>query len=130
MITRMNHGWQYLAVFLIVFHFAVPWLLLLSRRTKRTPERLVILAAWILFVRYADLYMMVTPEFASSGENLHLLAGEHESHFFIHWLDLAAPLAVGGLWLWMFFTELRKRPLLAVGDPYLRESLATGGGHH
>ena len=130
MITRMNHGWQYLAVFLIVFHFAVPWLLLLSRRTKRTPERLVIIAAWILFVRYADFYMMVTPEFASSGENLHLLAGEHESHFFIHWLDLAAPLAVGGLWLWMFFTELRKRPLLAVGDPYLRESLATGGGHH
>jgi len=130
MIARMNHGWQYLAVFLIVFHFAVPWLLLLSRRTKRTPERLVIIAAWILFVRYADLYMMVTPEFASSGENLHLLAGEHESHFFIHWLDLAAPLAVGGLWLWMFFTELRKRPLLAVGDPYLRESLATGGGHH
>ena len=130
MITRMNHGWQYLAVFLIVFHFAVPWLLLLSRRTKRTPERLVIIAAWILFVRYADFYMMVTPEFASSGENLHLLAGEHESHFFIHWLDLAAPLAIGGLWLWMFFTELRKRPLLAVGDPYLRESLATGGGHH
>jgi len=130
MIARMNHGWQYLAVFLIVFHFAVPWLLLLSRRTKRTPERLVIIAAWILFVRYADLYMMVTPEFASSGENLHLLAGEHDSHFFIHWLDLAAPLAVGGLWLWMFFTELRKRPLLAVGDPYLRESLATGGGHH
>jgi hypothetical protein len=130
MIARMSHGWQYLAVFLIVFHFAVPWLLLLSRRTKRTPERLVIIAAWILFVRYADLYMMVTPEFASSGENLHLLAGAHESHFFIHWLDLAAPLAVGGLWLWMFFTELAKRPLLAAGDPYLRESLATGGGHH
>ena len=46
------------------------------------------------------------------------------SHFFVHWLDLAAPLAIGGLWLWMFFTQLRQRPLLAVGDPYLRESLA------
>jgi len=130
MITRMSHGWQYLAVFLIVFHFAVPWLLLLSRQTKRTPERLVIIAAWILFVRYADLYMMVTPEFASTGPNLHLAAGEHESHFFIHWLDLAAPLGIGGIWLWMFFTQLRQRPLLAVGDPYLRESLASGGGGH
>jgi hypothetical protein len=130
MITRMSHGWEYLAVFLIVFHFAVPWLLLLSRRLKRTPERLVIIAAWILFVRYTDLYMMVTPEFASSGPNLHMLPGEQESHFFIHWLDLAAPLAVGGLWLWLFFTQLRQRPLLAVGDPYLRESLASGGGHH
>jgi hypothetical protein len=130
MITRMSHGWQYLAVFLLLFHFVVPWLLLLSRQTKRTPDRLVIIAAWILFVRYADLFMMVSPEFASSGENLHLLAGEPESQFFVHWLDLAAPLAIGGLWLWMFFTQLRQRPMLAIGDPYLRESLATGGGHH
>jgi hypothetical protein len=130
MITRTSHGWQYLALFLIVFHFAVPWLLLLSRQIKRTPERLVVIAAWILFVRYADIFMQIAPEFAASGENLHLLAGEHESHFFIHWLDLAAPLGIGGLWLWMFFTELRKRPLLAIGDPYLSESLASGGGHH
>ncbi len=130
MITRTSHGWQYLALFLIVFHFVVPWLLLLSRQIKRTPERLVVIAAWILFVRYADIFMQVAPEFASSGENLHMLAGEHESHFFIHWLDLAAPLGIGGLWLWMFFTELRKRPLLAIGDPYLSESLASGGGHH
>jgi hypothetical protein len=130
MIARMRHGWQYLAIFLVVFHFAVPWLLLLSRQTKRTPERLVVIAAWILFVRYADLFMMVSPEFATSGENLHLVAGEPESSFFVHWLDLAAPLAVGGLWLWMFLTQLGQRPLLAIGDPYLRESLATGGGHH
>ena len=40
-----------------------------------------------------------------------------------------APLAIGGLWLWMFLTELRQRPLLATGDPYLREALETGGGH-
>ena len=132
MLTRTSHGWQYLALFLITFHFAVPWLLLLSRKTKRTPQRLVIIAAWLLFARYADLYMMVTPEFVSSGQNAHLVeGGEAVSHFFVHWLDLAAPLAVGGLWFWMFLTELRKpRPMLAVGDPYLRESLASGGGHH
>ena len=45
MITRISHGWQYLALFLVVFHFAVPWLLLLSRDLKRTPHRLVIVAA-------------------------------------------------------------------------------------
>jgi hypothetical protein len=130
MTTRMSHGWGYLATFLLVFHFAVPFLLLLSRQIKRTPERLVVIAAWLLFARYADLFMMITPEFASSGENLHMLTGEHESHFFIHWLDVAAPFAIGGLWVWMFFTQLRQRPMLAVGDPYLRESLASGGGHH
>ena len=48
----------------------------------------------------------------------------------MHWLDLAAPLAIGGLWLWMFFTQLAQRPLLAVGDPYLREALAERRGGH
>lgn len=130
MITRTSNGWQYLAIFLVTFHFFVPWLLLLSRNLKRTPYRLVVIACWILFMRFADLFMMVSPEFDASGGNLHLLAGEHASHFFVHWLDLAAPLAIGGLWLWMFFGELRQRPLLAAGDPYLRESLETAGGGH
>jgi hypothetical protein len=130
MITRTSNGWQYLAVFLIVFHFAVPFLLLLSRPLKRTPERLVIVAGWILVMRYADTFMLVSPEFAASGESLHLLEGDPASRIFVHWLDLAAPLAIGGLWLWMFFTQLRERPLLAVGDPYLQESLESGGGHH
>lgn len=130
MITRTSHGWQYLALFLVVFHFAVPWLLLLSRDRKRNPHRLVLVAAWMLVVRYADLYMMVSPEFAATGQNLHLLEGGHESRFFVHWLDLAAPIGIGGVWLWMFFTQLGRRPMLAFGDPYLREALETGGGHH
>jgi len=131
MLARTSNGWGYVALFLILFHFAVPWLLLLSRDLKRNPHRLVLVAIWILFMRYVDIFMLVSPEFASTGENLHLLTGggEHESHFFFHWLDLAAPLAIGGLWLWMFYTQLAKRPLFAVGDPYLRESLQSGGGH-
>ncbi len=129
MITRINNGWQYMALFLAIFHFAVPWLVLLSRDLKRTPNRLVIVAVWLLFMRYVDLSMMVSPEFSSTGQNLHLEAGEHASHFFVSWLDLAAPLAIGGLWLGMFFTQLAQRPLLAAGDPYLRESLESSGGH-
>ena len=128
-IARISHGWQYLALFLVVFHFAVPFLLLLSRDLKRTPHRLVVVALWILVVRYLDLYMLITPDFDATGANLHLLEGEHESTFFVHWLDLAAPLAVGGLWVWMFFTQLAQRPLLAFADPYLREALESTGGH-
>jgi hypothetical protein len=129
MITRTHHGWEYLALFLVSFHFAVPWLLLLSRERKRNPRRLVLVALWLLFMRFADLFMMVSPEFAATGGNLHAHTGEgeHVSHFFIHWLDLAAPLGIGGLWLWMFFTQLGRRPLFASGDPYLREALQSGG---
>jgi hypothetical protein len=129
MTTRIRNGWQYLALFLTIFHFAVPFLLLLSRDLKRASHRLVIVALWLIFVRLADIYMLVTPEFASDGKNLHALSGEHASHFFLYFTDLAAPLAIGGLWVWMFFTQLKQRPLFAAGDPYLRESLETGGGH-
>jgi len=127
-LARMNHGWQYLAIFLVLFHFFVPFFLLLSRDNKRASSRLVMIAAWIIFVRYVDIYMLVTPEFGAEG-NLHMLAGEHESHFFVHWLDLAAPLAIGGVWLWMFAGNLLQRPMLAFRDPYLRESLQSSGGH-
>ena len=129
MTVRIENGWQYLALFLTIFHFAVPWLLLLSRDLKRNPHRLVVVALWMIFMRYADIYMLVSPEFAAEGQNLHLLTGEHVSHLFVHWLDLAAPLAIGGLWVWMFFTELRQRPLFAAADPYLRQALESGGGH-
>jgi hypothetical protein len=128
-ITRISHGWQYLAIVLVVFQFAVPFLLLLSRDLKRMPYRLVWVSLGLLVVRYVDLYMLVSPEFASTGANLHMVTGEHESHFYVHWLDLAAPLAIGGLWLWMFFTQLAQRPLVAFADPYLREALETTGGH-
>jgi hypothetical protein len=127
--VRTNHGWQYAVLFLVVFQFAVPFALLLSRDLKRTPRRLVVVAIALLVVRYIDIFMLISPEFDSSGANLHMLAGEHEGGFFIHWLDLAAPLAVGGLWLWMFFTQLGQRPLLAARDPYLREALQSTGGH-
>src|SRR5262245_21709871 len=118
-ITRITNGWQYLALFLVIFQFAVPFSLLLSRDLKRTPHRLVVVAVWILFVRLADLFMLVTPEFDKTGPNLHVLTGEHVSVPFVHWLDFAAPVAIGGLWFWMFFTQLRQRPLLPLHDPYL-----------
>lgn len=130
MITRTSNGWGYLALFLIVFHFFVPWLLLLSRDTKRNPYRLVNLAIWLLIVKYADFFMMITPEFSAKGPNLHLLEGEQVSRLFAHWVDLAAVLAIGGVWAWMFLGELKKRPLLPVGDPYLRESMQSGAGGH
>src|SRR5687767_8906908 len=128
-IARMSHGWQYLAIFLILFHFFVPFFMLLSRDNKRASTRLVVIACWILFVRYVDIYVLVSPEFAASGANLHLVEGEQTSRFFVHWLDVAAPVAIGGLWVWMFTTQLAQRPLLAFRDPYLHEALQSSGGH-
>jgi len=128
-LTRIDGGWQYLAIFLVIFQFAVPFCLLLSRPLKRTPERLVKLAVWLLIVRVIDTFMYVTPEFSAGGANRWFVAGEHGSVFFVSWLDIVTPIAIGGLWFWMFFTQLRQRPLLPIGDPYLPAALESSGGH-
>jgi hypothetical protein len=128
-ITRIDGGWQFLAIFLLLAQFVVPFCLLLSRPLKRTPERLVKLAIWLLIVRAIDTFMYVTPEFNSAGANRWFVAGEHGSVFFVNWLDVVTPVAIGGLWLWMFYTQLRQRPLLPIGDPYLASALESTGGH-
>ncbi len=128
-LTRIDGGWQYLALFLLIFQFVVPFCLLLSRPLKRTPERLVKLAFWLLIVRVIDTFMYVTPEFSTAGANRWFVAGEHGSVFFVSWLDIVTPIAIGGIWFWMFFTQLRQRPLLPIGDPYLPAALESSGGH-
>jgi len=130
-LTRIDGGWQYLALFLLLFQFVVPFCLLLSKPLKRTPERLVRLAVWLLIIRVIDTFMYVTPEFSrdAAGVNRWFVAGEHGSVFFVNWLDVVTPIAIGGIWFWMFYTQLRQRPLLPIGDPYLASALESAGGH-
>jgi len=128
-LTRIDGGWQYLAIFLVIFQFAVPFCLLLSRPLKRSPERLVKVAVFLLIIRVIDTFMYVTPEFSAAGANRWFVPGEHQSVFFVNWLDIVTPIAIGGLWFWMFFTQLRQRPLLPIGDPYLPAALESSGGH-
>jgi hypothetical protein len=128
-LTRIDGGWQYLAIFLVIFQFAVPFALLLSRPLKRSPERLVKVAVFLLIIRVIDTFMYVTPEFSAAGANRWFVPGEHQSVFFVNWLDVVTPIAIGGLWFWMFFTQLRQRPLLPIGDPYLPAALESSGGH-
>ncbi|HEU5254960.1 MAG TPA: hypothetical protein VFU28_03155 [Vicinamibacterales bacterium] len=128
-LTRIDGGWQYLALFLLIFQFVVPFALLLSRPLKRSPERLVRVAVFLLIIRVIDTFMYVTPEFTAAGANRWMMPGEHQSVLFVNWLDIVTPVAIGGIWFWMFFTQLRQRPLLPIGDPYLPAALESSGGH-
>jgi hypothetical protein len=107
--TRLYGGWGVVAVIVLIFHFFVPFFLLLSRDLKRNPKLLPRVAIWLIFMRFVDLFWMTRPEFTSSAvPNL--------------W-DLAAPLALGGLWLCVFAWQLKQRPLLPLGDPQLEEAI-------
>ncbi len=106
---RIYSGWQIVPLALVIFHFAVPFLLLLSRQFKRDAKTLVWLASWLLFMRFVDLFWYIEPNF-------------HKT-IYISWLDLVVPVAIGGFWLAMFFHNLRSRPLLPVYDLHAQEFL-------
>jgi len=103
-IPRTHGAWGAIALAVIVLHFAFPFLFLLSRSFKRHAGKLVIVAVLILVMRLIDLFWMIAPNFPPAG-------------FHLHWMDLVAPIALGGLWLGMFARALTTRALIPINDP-------------
>jgi hypothetical protein len=103
-IHRTQGGWVWLIRFVLAFQFAAPLLLLFSRRTKRNTLRLSILAVVVLCVHLVEIFWRIVPSFRQAGLT-------------IHWLDIVAPIAVGGIWIVAFAWLLKRRPLVALNDP-------------
>ena len=84
----------------------LPFIVLLSRNVKRRPATLAAIAGGMLFARLVDVYWMIVPAM-------------HHGAFVVHWLDLAAFLAVGGVFLGLAIRSLAERPLVPLHDPSL-----------
>jgi hypothetical protein len=108
---RLSGRWEWVSVLLAVGHFALPFLFLLSRRTKRNPLTLAAAATWLLLMHLVDVYWLVLPSLHGVSRQPALA-------------DAGALLAVGGAWLAVLGSLLRRKPLVPVGDPRLAESLA------
>jgi len=107
--TRLYGEWGVVAVIVVIFHFFIPFFLLLSQDVKRRAQILSKIAIWLILMRLVDLFWMTRPEFTSSAVPT--------------WLDLILPIALGGLWLGFFAFNLKQCPLLPLGDPDLAEAI-------
>jgi hypothetical protein len=69
----------------------------------------------MIVIRIVDVYWVVKPAF-------------YNQQLIIYWTDFVTPVAVGGLWLALFFWQLNSRPLVPLRDPRLlgapRETVA------
>jgi FtsH-binding integral membrane protein len=110
-LRRSREGWQYVIIFIAIFHFAVPFLLLLLRDIKEHRHRLLAVAAGLLVMRFIDIFWWIEP------------ALNHEGEYFYWLLDVAAWVGVGGLFVWWFLGQLQSRTLLPLKDPNLAEAL-------
>jgi hypothetical protein len=112
-LSRAQGGWAWVALGLIVFHFAVPFLLLLSRFVKRRAQILGWVAAGLVVMSVVDIFWLTVPAFERAGPEFHMT-------------DWLAMVGVGGLWVWQFAAQLKGRPLLPLHDPRLREIMQHG----
>ena len=106
---RLNGGWGYVGLFIVIFHFAIPFGTLLSRPFKRNIRKLVWLAVWLIMMRYLDLFWIIEPNFSTT--------------FQVTVADIVVPIAIGGFWLAYFFRNLGSLPLLPLYDPSAGEVL-------
>jgi hypothetical protein len=112
---RLYNGWQSVALYIFLFHFVVPFLILLSRPFKRDVRRLAMVASWLIFMRAVDLFWYIEPNF-------------HKS-FSVSFADITIPVGIGGLWMAYYFRNLRARPLIAAYDPNIQKLLEPSHGH-
>jgi hypothetical protein len=103
-VSRASGGWAWVALALVIFHFAVPFLLLLSRFVTRRTRWLGVVAAIQIVMSVVDIFWLTVPAYERSGPQF-------------HWMDWVAILGIGGIWFWRFMGNLKSRPLLPLHDP-------------
>ena len=126
-LKRMQGGWGIIGLVLILFHFAFPFLLLLSQDLKKRANNLAAIAVFVLIMRLVDLFYLIAP-------NPVVGAPHGEDHGGIEiasvlW-SLVAWIGIGGIWLFAFIYLFKQRPVMPVNDPFFENALAHGREHH
>jgi hypothetical protein len=115
-LNRIRGGWWLVCTADFVFHWVIPFCLLLSRDLKRNKKKMIWLTCFMIFARCVDMFWLIEPNFKGAAGNL---VGEP-------WSILAyitVPVTVLSLWGAYYLTELMRRPLVNVNDPHLEEIL-------
>ncbi len=112
-LVRGSGSWATVSQLLIAFHFVIPFFILLSRSNKRQPKALTMLGLFLLLARFIDIYWLIVPAFRPDA-------------VFFHWLDAAALLGVGGIWMAAFYAHLKKHALVPRYDPRLEDAAPRG----
>ena len=120
-LDRIRGGWGVIITLDFIFHWLIPFTMLLSRDLKRNKKRLVRVCQWMIFARAFDLFWLIEPNFKDAARNLHFSWGILEY--------IAVPVAMFAFWVAYFCTRLKTRSLVQVNDPHLAEILEPEHAH-
>ena len=114
-LDRIRGNWGVIITLDFLFHWVIPFSMLLSRDLKRNKKRLLRVCQWMVFARAFDMFWLIEPNFKDAARNLHFSWGILEY--------IAVPAALFSFWLAYFCICLGRRPLVQVNDPHLQEIL-------
>ena len=114
-LDRIRGHWGIIITLDFIFHWLIPFTMLLSRDIKRNKKRLVRVCQWMIFAKAFDLFWLIEPNFKDAARNLHFSWGILEY--------VAVPVAMVSFWVAFFCTRLKARPLVQINDPHLAEIL-------
>ncbi len=120
-LDRIRGDWGVIITLDFIFHWLIPFTMLLSRDLKRNKKRLVRVCQWMVFARAFDMFWLIEPNFKDAARNLHFSWGILEY--------IAVPVAMFAFWVAFFCTRLKTRPLVQVNDPHLKEILEPEHAH-
>jgi hypothetical protein len=112
-LVRMGGAWGAIAIFLIIFHFFLPFFMLLMRAIKDRPETIGVVAVIILVARYVAIYWLTEPSWSGA-------------HFHYSWMALASLVGVGGLWLYLFIGQLKGQTIIPIHESWVDEAIREG----
>ena len=107
-IRRTKGGWEWIGLALIFIHFVLPFVFLLTRKARRSPNLLLKVTLIVFVMRIIDIFWRIMPAFYP--ENFHLCI-----------TDILTWIGVGGLWVALFIRHLSSKSLLPLNDPFLEE---------
>jgi hypothetical protein len=120
-LDRFKGGWGVIITLDFIFHWLIPFTLLLSRDIKRNKKRLVLVCQWMIFAKAFDLFWLIEPNFKDAARNLHFSWGILEY--------AAVPVAMTAFWVAYYCTRLQTRPLVQTNDPHVAEILEPEHAH-
>jgi hypothetical protein len=120
-LDRIRGNWGIIITLDFIFHWVIPFAMLLSRDLKRNKKRLVRVCQWMIFARVFDMWWLIEPNFRDAARNLHFSWGMLEY--------IAVPAAMISLWVAFYCTRLQSRPLVETNDPHLKEILEPEHAH-
>ncbi|MGA8743551.1 MAG: hypothetical protein WB561_20335 [Terracidiphilus sp.] len=114
-LDRIRGHWGIIITLDFIFHWLIPFSLLLSRDIKRNKKRLILVCQWMIFAKAFDLFWLIEPNFKDAARNLHFSWGILEY--------IAVPVAMVSVWVAFYSHNLKTRALVQTNDPHVAEIL-------